>query len=199
LRNFALSNGECLEGGCARKTVSPCQWTSSTGTQTVSDVGWAVAGFQSSPGAGGAGLSLHAPTFLSLITVSGHAPQCSGNSIPHPGMGPSAHQNNPRCGLPVTADEGPYTPAVEHQSCRCWWCWAGQSAASSASLRPRHFADQVKDQAKTYKSLSPAAACVSSISPDGSEIFVLGIYTCNCTSFLFVGSQHLAASRTLVS
>lgn len=137
LRNFALSNGECLEGGCERKTVSPCQWTSSTGTQTVSDVGWAVAGFQSSPGAGGAGLALHAPTFLSLITVSGHAPQCSGNSIPILGWDRAHTQNNPRCGLPVTADEGRTRQQWSTSPVGVGGAGRGSSAASSeaASLR----------------------------------------------------------------
>jgi hypothetical protein len=134
LRNFALSNGECLGGVLHEKDCFTLAMDVDNQYPYSIRRGWTVAVFQSSPEPGGAGLSLHAPTFPSLISISGHAPQCSGNSIPHskcPWVGPSTHQNNPRCGLPVTAAEAPYTPAAERQSCGCWRCWAGQFAASS--------------------------------------------------------------------
>ena len=135
LRNFTLSNGECLGGVLHEKDRFTLAMDVDNRFPYSIRRGWTVAVFQSSPEPGGAGLSLHAPTFLSswtaVVATLLNALEIA-SPIPNaPWIGPSAHPNNPRCGLPVTAAEASHTPAAERQSCGCWWCWAGQFAASS--------------------------------------------------------------------
>jgi hypothetical protein len=155
LRNFTLSNSECLgvlEELRGRKTVSPSQWRLSPCLRD-SDGNGLDPCFENSPQPVSAGLDLMLQSFSGLITTNGRSLQrlrCSGNSTPLSSWN-KAHTRIACVMQPTTVEAHAFASA---SASRGGWA-AGQRllviCGGRVTLRT-----QCPCRAKTYKGLSPA-------------------------------------------